>query len=273
MKAPVSRSSNLSGDSTSFLRLQPAASRFQWSLPVTAEVAGATGTLHGGCGLAAAAVAMERTTDRRVSFVAGQYLARAPVGSEVTIDVDELAVGNRVTQAAAVCSCDGVVILRASAALGGHDLGVDKVWPRPPEVLPPEECPSRAPTSESGHSFTDYADIRLAGQSPGDPVVHYWARLRSGMASSPEALIALADLIPSGMRVSLNMGFKGSSLDHTVRIASTEQSEWVLIRIEADAIRNSIGQGRVKIYSQNGKLLATGSQSFAISAITGPLDR
>lgn len=123
----MSRSSNLSGDSTSFLRLQPAASRFQWSLPVTAEVAGATGTLHGGCGLAAAAAAMERTTDRPVSFIAGQYLARAPVGSEVMIEVDELAVGNRVTQAAAVCSCDGVVILRASAALGGHDLGVDKV--------------------------------------------------------------------------------------------------------------------------------------------------
>ena len=269
----MSRPSDFSDDSTSFLGLKPTTSRFQWTLAVTAGLAGATGTLHGGCGLAAAAAAMERTTERRISFIAGQYLARAPVGSEVVIQVEELAVGNRVTQAAAVCICDGSVVLRASAALGGHDLGVDKVWPQVPNVPPPDECPPRAPTSESGHSFTDYADIRLAGQSPGDAVVYYWARLHSGVASSSEALIALADLIPSGMRVSLDMGFKGSSLEHTVRIAGAELSEWVLIRIESHAIRNSIGQGRVEIYSQTGNLLATGNQSFAISAITGPLDR
>ena len=269
----MSRPSDFSDDATSFLGLEPTTSRFQWTLAVTAGLAGATGTLHGGCGLAAAAAAMERTTERRISFIAGQYLARAPVGSEVVIQVEELAVGNRVTQAAAVCICDGSVVLRASAALGGHDLGVDKVWPQVPNVPPPDECPPRAPTSESGHSFTDYADIRLAGQSPGDAVVYYWARLHSGVASSSEALIALADLIPSGMRVSLDMGFKGSSLDHTVRIAGAELSEWVLIRIESHAIRNSIGQGRVEIYSQTGNLLATGNQSFAISAITGPLDR
>ncbi len=269
----MGRSSDLFENSTSFLRLRSTNNRFQWTLEVTDHIAGATGTLHGGCGLAAAAAAMEKATDRPISFISGQYLARAPVGSEVTIEIDELAVGNRVTQAGAVCRCDGAVVLRASGASGGHELGVDRAWIRGPQMPPPDQCPIRPPTSESGHSFTDYADIRLAGQSPGDAVVYYWARLRTGIASSAEGLIALADLIPSGMRVSLDMAFKGSSLDHTVRIATTEKSEWVLIRIEADAIRNSIGQGRVEIYSQSGNLLATGSQSFAISALTGPLDR
>ena len=269
----MGRPSDLFENSTSFLELRSTNNRFQWTLEVTDYIAGATGTLHGGCGLAAAAAAMERATDRPISFISGQYLARAPVGSEVTIESDDLAGGNRVTQAGAVGRCDGAVVLRASGASGGHELGVDRAWIHGPQVPPPDECPIRPPTSESGHSFTDYADIRLAGQSPGDAVVYYWARLRTGIASSAEGLIALADLIPSGMRVSLDMAFKGSSLDHTVRIATTEKSEWVLIRIEADAIRNSIGQGRVEIYSQSGNLLATGSQSFAISALTGPLDR
>mgnify|MGYP003323082759 CR=1 FL=1 len=42
-----------------------------WRLQVTNELAGATGTLHGGCGLAAAAAALERTTGRRLSYISG----------------------------------------------------------------------------------------------------------------------------------------------------------------------------------------------------------
>ena len=269
----MSKAPDSSELSDSFLGLRSTNDPFRWTLTVTEAIAGATGTLHGGCGLAAAAAAMESSTDRPISYIAGQYLSRAPVGSDVSFEVEELAIGNRITQAAVVCRCDGTVVLRASGGLGGRDLDVDRAWRQAPEVPPPDECPPRELTSETGHSFTDYADIRLAGQAPGEPVVYYWARLSRDAASSSEGLIALADLIPSGMRVSLDMAFKGSSLDHTVRIASVEQSEWVLIRIEADAIRNSVGQGRVEIYSQNGRLLATGSQSFAISAITGPLDR
>ena len=41
---------------------------------VTDSVAGATGTLHGGCGLAATGIALERVTGRPISFIAGQYL-------------------------------------------------------------------------------------------------------------------------------------------------------------------------------------------------------
>ena len=256
-----------------FIELEPTDERFTSRLRITPDVAGATGTLHGGCGLAAAGAALEAATQRSLLFITGQYLARAVVNSEVTIEVEELAVGNRVTQAAAVVrNADGVV-LRASAALGGHDLEIDRTWRKIPNVPSPESCPSRRPTSETGHSFTDYADIRLAGQEPGEPEVLYWARLKNGGTSLPVGLIALADLIPSGMRVSLDKGFRGSSLDHSVRIAALVESEWVLIRIEADAIRNSVGHGRVEIYSEAGELLATGSQSFAISALTGPLDR
>tara|TARA_B100000427_G_scaffold239922_1_gene202793 strand:+ start:9863 stop:10654 length:792 start_codon:yes stop_codon:yes gene_type:complete len=259
--------------STSLIKLTPAEDRLHWSLKVTSDVAGATGTLHGGCGLAASAAAMEAACDRPIVYISGQYLSRAPVGSDVTIEVEELAVGNRVTQAAASVTCGGAVVLRASAALGGHDLQIDRGWRQIPTVPSPEDCPRRQATSETGHSFTDYSDIRLAGQMPGEAAVYYWARLERGLTSSTAGLIALADLIPSGMRVSLGKAFRGSSLDHAVRITSLEESDWVLIRIEADAIRNSVGHGRAEIYSQSGSLLATGSQSFAISAITGPLDR
>ena len=244
-----------------------------FSFLVTDSVAGATGTLHGGCGLAATGIALERVTGRPISFIAGQYLSRAPVGSTVQVHVEELAVGNRVTQAAALITLDQQIVLRASAALGGHDLGIDRQWCALPEVPPPGECESRPLTSESGNSFTDQADIRLAGQVAGENTVMYWARLTNVVSSNPDSLIALADLIPSGMRVSLDAGFRGSSLDHSVKITGTGNSDWGLLRITSSAIRNSIGHGAVEIFSPDGQLLAVGSQSFAISSITGVLDR
>jgi acyl-CoA thioesterase len=75
------------------------------------------------------------------------------------------------------------------------------------------------------------------------------------------------------MRVSLDSAFRGSSLDHTVRLASLVTSEWVLMNIEAATIQNSIGHGAIQLYAQTGELLAIGSQSFALSKLTGDLDR
>ncbi len=267
----ASRQNETSG--RGFLDLQQGDHPSSWLLKVSPEITGATGTLHGGCGLAAAAVALEAVCQRPVSNISGQYLARASVGSIVTIEIEQLAVGNRITQATATCFCDGAQVLRASAALGGRDLGVDTSWLHAPEVPAPADCPPRNPTSETGYSFADNADVRLAGQEPGQRTVHYWARLPERFASTTPGLIALADLVPSGMRVSLDSGFRGSSLDHTVRIASPVSSEWVLLSIEAASIRNSIGHGRIDLYAQTGELLATGSQSFALTELTGDLDR
>ena len=260
-------------DSPGIVKLNRGPNSTTWTLQVTDSIAGATGTLHGGCALAAAAEALELTTGREIAYISGQFLSRAPVGSEVALEVEESAVGNRITQAAVTCRLGDVTVLRAAAALGGHELDVDRQWLTPPSVPSPEACPRRGPTSLSGRSFNDFADIRVAAQQPGDKVVCYWAQLEGTLASTRQGLIALADLLPSGMRVSLDAGFRGSSLDHSVRLVASEQTEWVLLCIESAAVRHSVGHGNVEIYSQNGNLLALGSQSFAISSITGTLDR
>ena len=251
--------------------LKPGSEANAWKLEITDQVAGATGTLHGGCGLAAAADALEKTTGRRLSFLSGQFLARAPVGSEVDIEVTELAVGNRVTQAAVTCRDGEIIGFVPLQRLGSIStlIGSGRQCPR----CLPDQCDSPGATSESGRSFNDFADIRIAGQEPGERDVYYWARLNGALASSTQGLIALADLLPSGMRVSLNAGFRGSSLDHSVRLLTQEKSAWVLICIRSAGISNSIGHGSAAIYSRAGTLLAVASQSFAISSITGSLDR
>ena len=166
---------------------------------------------------------------------------------------------------------DGRVILRALVSLGGRQLGIDQTWATNPDVAPPHECEPRGTTSLTGHSFADHADIRLASYEPGDRHVRYWARLSGTLASTGPGLTALADLLPSGMRISLNAAFRGSSLDNTVRIAGAADSEWVLIDMESDAVHNGVGHGVVRIFAETGELLATGNQSFAITRLTGPL--
>ena len=86
-------------------------------------------------------------------------------------------------------------------------------------------------------------------------------------------LTALADLLPSGMRVSLNKAFRGSSLDNAIKLGERLVSEWILIEIETFVVSQGVGHGVVRIFSENGQFLGSGTQSFAITKITGELDR
>ena len=256
-----------------FLGLQPTDDPLRWRLPVTLDVAGATGTLHGGCAIGAAVAALELSTERPLAAATSQYLARAPVGEEVEVVLDIYAQGKAMTQAGFTITVGDRVVLRGQASLGGRDLGVDRTWAVMPDAPPPEDCQPRAMTSITHHSFTDSSDLRLAGQTPGHEQVLYWARVGDGLSGTSPILAALADVLPSGMRVSLDAGFRGSSLDNTVRIGARHPAEWVLLDLRATAIHNSIGHGVARIFAQDGTFLASGSQSFAITEITGDLDR
>ncbi len=256
-----------------FLGLTPTEDPLRWQMPVSFDVCGATGTLHGGCGIGAAVAALELTTGRPLALASSQYLSRAPKGDVVDIELDMFAVGNAVTQAGFAVKDGERTVLRGHASLGGRDVGVDQSWLEMPDAPPPEDCPPRARSTDLDYSFTDLADLRVAGQQPGERRVLYWSRVRDGLASSSPILAALADLLPSGLRVSIDRAFRGSSLDNTVRIAGNEPTEWALIDLEASAFRNGVGHGVVRIYAENGALLASGSQCFAVTEITGPLDR
>ncbi|MDG2114828.1 MAG: thioesterase family protein, partial [Actinomycetota bacterium] len=251
-----------------FLGLQPTSDDLRWRLPVSFDVCGATGTLHGGCGLGAAVAALELATGRPLAVASSQYLSRAKHGETVDIELEMHAVGNAVTQAGFVVRNGDDVVLRGHASLGGRDLGIDQTWIDMPVVPAPEACPPRARSTELDYSFTDLADLRVADQDPGDRRVRYWARLRDGLAGSSPMLSALADLLPSGMRVSIDAAFRGSSLDNTVRIASPVETDWVLIDLETAAFHHAVGHGLVRVFAETGQLLASGSQCFGVTRLT-----
>ena len=260
-------------DELKFFGLEPTSDELLWQMPVTSRVVGATGTLHGGCALAAVVGSLEVVTGRQLAYASAQYLSRVTLGSEVTIQLELNAVGNKITQAAGSIIGEGGVVLRALCGFGGRILPDDQCWIRDRELGDPLLCSKRPQTSETGVSFTDSADIRIAEQTPGDAIVQYWARLPGTLASTTMGLTALADLLPSGMRVSLNKAFRGSSLDNAIKLGERLVSEWILIEIETFVVSQGVGHGVVRIFSENGQFLGSGTQSFAITKITGELDR
>jgi len=143
------------GEVIEFFGLQSTAEELRWLLPVTYDVAGATGTLHGGCALAAAVAALESVTGRPMAAASAQYLARLPVGGCAAVALDIGASGNRMTQASAEITdaVDGRVILRALVSLGGRQLGIDQTWTTAPDVPPPDSCEPRGrPRLRAGRS-------------------------------------------------------------------------------------------------------------------------
>ena len=85
------------GEVIEFFGLQSTAEELRWMLPVTYDVAGATGTLHGGCALAAAVAALESVTGRPMAAASAQYLARLPVGGCAAVEQAAKNAGHDVT--------------------------------------------------------------------------------------------------------------------------------------------------------------------------------
>jgi acyl-CoA thioesterase len=56
----------------------------------------------------------------------------------------------------------------------------------------------------------------------------------------------------------------GRSLDNTLRVVQLRNTEWVLCDIRMHALMGGYGQGTAFLWSQNGELLATASQSVAV---------
>jgi acyl-CoA thioesterase len=54
------------------------------------------------------------------------------------------------------------------------------------------------------------------------------------------------------------------SLDNTLRVVQLRPAEWVLCDIRMHAVFGGYAQGVAHLWSQDGELLATASQSFVI---------
>ena len=77
--------------------------------------------------------------------------------------------------------------------------------------------------------------------------------------------------MPFGIGQALGQPAGGNSLDNTLRIGRLVPTEWVLIDVRIETIVNGFGHGHVYLWSEDGTLMATASQSTIVRYWEDPI--
>ena len=243
-----------------------------WRFEVTERLITPGNFLYGGCGLASGVEALEEATGRPTIYAAAHYLSFAPLGAVATVEVDVAVVGKRVTQARATTSVEGREILTVSAAVGMGESSASAPWVVPPDVPPPDECPVRVMPRRVANSIFNHLETRVAlgrtydqlDATPGEPHSALWVRVPSHLEPSAGTLAIVGDLVSGGASEPLGRHALGRSLDNTIRVAQLVPTEWVLCDIHMHALHGGFSQGIGFLWSEDGTLLGTASQSMSV---------
>lgn len=255
-----------------FLGLKGTHNPHRWYLPVEPNICVPIGFLFGGAGLGASIAAIEASTDRPLIWATAQYLSYAKPPSIMDIDVIVPVVGNHVTQARAVGHVGDREILTVNSALGARPLDIESQWAALPEVPKPLDCPLAPAIPNSGNAIHSRFELRIAagryGKRDGTPSSDgrsaLWVKIPDGLDVSAATLAIIADWMPSGIGQALGRWAGGNSLDNTIRILHPVPTQWVLCDIQIHGIHSGFGHGLIHMWSEDGCLMATGSQSLIV---------
>ncbi len=232
--------------------------------------------LFGGAGMGAAIAALEAATGRPAVWATAQYLSFARPPATLDLDVVVPVAGRHSSQARVTGHVGDTEILTVNAALGRRPDGVAAQWAAMPAVPPPGEC---APMTYDWVRRDDDAngqfDQRVArgrfgqarsigGPSP-DGVSTMWVRPRAGVIDRV-MLAVMADFLPSAVGHALGSASGGNSLDNTIRFIGEGATEWVLCDSRIEGAANGFVHGRMRLFGEDGRLLASASQSMILRA-------
>jgi acyl-CoA thioesterase len=249
----------------------------RWFLPLTPSLCvGPPGRafMFGGVGMGAAIAAMERTCGRPVIWATAQYLSYARPPSVVDLDVQIAAQGKYTSQARVIAHVGDTEILTVNAALGARPDGARAQWAQAPDVAPPEDCQESQRWRSEVVDLHSQIEVRIAhgDHARASPVVGpsddgrliLWIRPRNGQVLDASMLAIMADHVPSAVGAALGRNAGGNSLDNTIRIMQVKPAPWVLCDTTIVGIERGIAHGAMRLYAQDGQLLATASQSMIV---------
>ena len=268
-----------------FFDLRATHNPHRWFMPVTPEICvGPTGNefMFGGVGMASAVAALERTTGRPLICATAQYLGYARPPSVVDIDVWTPVQGKHVTQANAKVHIDDREIISVSAALGERPSEISGQWSPMPPAPPPEDCDEVAHWRDADVGLHSRIEVRMVkgssgfdrvGQPQPDGRTQLWARPRDGSLIDTALLAVLADHVPQGVGNALGQNAGGNSLDNTLRIRRVSPTEWVLCDIRISGVHGGFAHGAMSLFTKDGDLMATASQSLIVRVRDSVTDR
>ena len=235
--------------------------------------------MFGGVGLAAAIGAMEGTCKRPVIWATAQYLSYARPGSIVDLDVRVPADGKYTSQARVIAHVGDKEILTVNAALGERPSDIAHQWASAPGAPPPEDCPASERWRADVEDLHSQIEVRVAkggharasnpeGVSEDGRVV-LWIRPRGGDLIDSKMLAIMADHVPSGVGHALGRNAGGNSLDNTIRFLDIVPTDWVLCDVTIIGVAHGVAHGAMRLFSRDGRLMATASQSMILRVREG----
>jgi acyl-CoA thioesterase len=229
--------------------------------------------MFGGVGMAAAIQAMERTTERPVIWATAQYLSYARPGAVVDLDVIVPAHGHNTSQARVVGHVGDAEIFTVNAALGTRPSSLSHQWVEAPDVPRPEDCPPAEHWRGEDGGLHSRIELRAAhgnyggggdGKISADGRLILWMRSKEDHPVDAAMLAIFADHVPSGIGSALGVSAGGNSLDNTIRVVNLVPTRWVLCDISIHAVHGGFGHGAMRLLSEDGRLMATASQSVIV---------
>lgn len=239
------------------------------SFELTSPLARIDGRLYGGTAVAVSVTAMEAETGADCRWITVQFVDTAKLGDRVDCFTEVLAAGKRVRQCRVTGSVDGrVVFSGVGATATAKEGGYAGQFEMMPDVPPPDDCPrfnfmgklpvdAKAPTG-----FQRITEFRTA-RWPDDGRVALWIRILDHRAT-PALLGYIADFVPMSVARAGGRIGAGTSLDNTMRFGPRITPEWVLVDLDPHLAADGYGHGTVHLWSPEGQLLATGSQTASM---------
>ena len=259
-------------DAAAWLGLEPTPDPFRFRLPVTGAISSGIPALFGGCGIAAGIAAMETATGRPCVWATAQFLdyARPPAVAEIA--VTEVVRGHRMSQVRVSVCVEGTEIITVLGTLGRRELPEGGEWAVRPDVPGPDDVPLRRLRLDQRGTVAERIDNRLARArdlkdldgTRGDGRAALWCRV-ADLDPGVAVLAILGDYVPFGISQSLGLHMGGNSLDNTLRVVDADAAGgWILADVRIHAIAHGFGHGLVHLWSEDGRLLATASQSAIV---------
>jgi acyl-CoA thioesterase-2 len=151
-----------------FLDLQHPVDTNRWRLPIIERTTGGGGSLFGGVGLAAGAVALEQATQKPIVWATGQYLGITQQPAALDLEVPLPAVGRNVTQGRVVGHLSDTTpdqeIMTVLGACGKRDSVASGLWLKCPEAPAPEDCPLLERYHEGASSHASLNPNKVRGR-------------------------------------------------------------------------------------------------------------
>jgi acyl-CoA thioesterase len=105
---------------------------------------------------------------------------------------------------------------------------------------------------------------------PGPGRICMWLRRRDLGPITPASAAFMADMVPVSVALATGAMAGGTSLDNSIRIGTFVETEWILLDLRPHLAAGDYGHGSAHIWSEDGHLMATASQTASMIRFSPP---